>query len=86
MGGDAGAAKSQPPLRRYVIDTHTTVAGQPNFRRDFDVNVDGIAHYGMLPDFLQDLKNNGLSAEQLAPLFESAEAYIRMWEKCERMR
>lgn len=77
---------SQPPLRRYVIDTHTTVAGQPNFRRDYDINLDGIAHYGMLPDFLQDLKNDGLTPEQMAPLFNSAEAYIQMWEKCERMR
>ncbi len=22
---------------------------------DFDINWDGVAHYGMLPDFLQDL-------------------------------
>ena len=28
--------------------------------RDFDYNLDGLAHYGMLPDMLQDLKNVGL--------------------------
>ena len=61
-----------PPLTR-------SVAG----RRDFDINLDGMAHYGMLPDFLQDLRNNGATPDQLAPLFRSAEDYIKMWERCE---
>ena len=52
-------------------------------QRDFDINIDGVAHYGMLPDFLQDLKNIGLTDEDLRPLFRSAEAYIQTWEKCE---
>jgi microsomal dipeptidase-like Zn-dependent dipeptidase len=55
-------------------------------RRDFDINLDGVAHYGMLPDFLQDLRNVGLSQERLAPLFRSAEDYIRTWERCEQRR
>jgi microsomal dipeptidase-like Zn-dependent dipeptidase len=59
------------PLERYVIG-----------ERDFDVNIDGVAHYGMLPDLLQDVKNVGLTVEQLAPLFRSAEDYVRMWETC----
>ena len=37
-------------------------------RRDFDINIDGMAHYGMLPDFLQDLRNVGLTA--------------RIWPRC----
>jgi hypothetical protein len=53
-------------------------------RRDFDINLDGVAHYGMLPDFLQDLRNCGLSAPDLAPLFRSAYDYIEMWNNCER--
>ena len=52
-------------------------------RRDFDYNIDGMAHYGMLPDFLQDLRNLGLSQEDLAPLFRGAYDYIVMWEKVE---
>jgi microsomal dipeptidase-like Zn-dependent dipeptidase len=61
-----------PPLARYL-------AGP---RRDFDINIDGLAHYGMLPDFLQDLRNVGLSPEDLAPLFRSANDYVEMWEAC----
>ncbi len=51
-------------------------------RRDFDINLDGMAHYGMLPDFLQDLRNIGLTAEDLAPLFRSAYDYVQMWQTC----
>ncbi len=50
--------------------------------RDFDINLDGVAHYGMLPDLIQDLKNIGLTDADLAPLFRSAEDYIQTWEKC----
>ncbi len=53
-------------------------------RRDYDINLDGMAHYGMLPDFLQDLRNSGLTAEDLVPLFRSAYDYIQMWEMCEK--
>jgi hypothetical protein len=52
-------------------------------RRDFDINLDGMAHYGLLPDFLQDLRNQGLSIEDFAPLFRSANDYVEVWERCE---
>lgn len=58
-----------PPIARSVLGN-----------RDFDINVDGVAHAGMLPDLLQDLRNIGVTAEQLAPFFRSAEDYIAMWE------
>ena len=48
--------------------------------REFDFNLDGYAHYGMLPDFIQDLRNLGLSNQDLEPLLNSAEAYIQVWE------
>ena len=51
--------------------------------RAFDFNFDGLAHAGMLPDFVADLRSLGLQPDELAPLFNSAEAYIRMWEKAE---
>lgn len=50
-------------------------------RRDFDINIDGMAHYGMLPDLLQDMRNVGV--QQLDALYRSAEDYIRVWERCE---
>jgi microsomal dipeptidase-like Zn-dependent dipeptidase len=49
-----------------------------------DVNIDGLAYYGMLPDFLQDMRNIGITPEGLAPLFHSAEYFLRLWETCEQ--
>lgn len=51
--------------------------------RTFDINEDGLAHVDLVPDFLADLKNVGLSNADLDPLFNSAEAYIQMWERSE---
>ncbi|MFI6990736.1 membrane dipeptidase [Nonomuraea wenchangensis] len=51
-------------------------------RRDFDVNLDGMAHYGLLPDFLQDVRNIGVSAGVLDTLYDGAEQYIQVWERC----
>ena len=55
---------------------------QKTSAREFDFNTQGLAHIGLLPDMVEDLKKVGL-ANDLDPLFGSAEAYIRMWEKSE---
>jgi microsomal dipeptidase-like Zn-dependent dipeptidase len=64
--------------------THRPLTRSYAGERDFDLNLDGVAHYGMLPDLWQDLKNVGLTDEDLQPLFRSAEAYIQVWERCEQ--
>ncbi|MEO8551405.1 MAG: membrane dipeptidase, partial [Kofleriaceae bacterium] len=61
----------QPPLHAL-----TSVNG-----RTFDFNYDGLANYGMLPDMLQDTRADGLTNEQLGPLFAGAEAIVETWEK-----
>ncbi|MFT3707377.1 MAG: membrane dipeptidase [Archangium sp.] len=80
IGAGKWAALKGPnaPLER-------SVAG----KRDFDVNLDGMAHYGMMPDFFQDLSNVERAAgkpKAIAPLFRSAEGYLQMWERVERAR
>jgi len=64
-------------------DNRPLVRSKAGPRRDFDINIDGMAHYGMLPDFLQDLRNIGLTAQDLVPLFRSAFDYVEMWQTCE---
>jgi len=49
--------------------------------KTWDYNTDGFAHVGLYPDFVADLQAIGLTHDDLAPLFNSAEAYVRMWEK-----
>jgi microsomal dipeptidase-like Zn-dependent dipeptidase len=50
-------------------------------QRTFDFNTDGLAHIGMLPDFLADLEVLGIPSEELEPVFRSAERYVELWER-----
>ena len=49
--------------------------------KTFSINVDGLAHVGMLPDLIADFQAMGLSANDLQPLLHSAEGYVKLWEK-----
>lgn len=53
--------------------------------KQWDVNLEGVAHYGMLPDFLQDLHNVGLDPQDMSTLFQSSEDFARMWTRCLRV-
>ncbi|MBI3784343.1 MAG: cadherin-like beta sandwich domain-containing protein [Deltaproteobacteria bacterium] len=54
---------------------------QVSGEKTFDFNVDGLAHIGLLPDFVKDMSVIGLSDTDLDPLMRSAEEYIRLWER-----
>jgi hypothetical protein len=53
--------------------------------RDYDYNIDGLAHYGLLPDFLQDVSNQlrrgAGQVRDLSALFRSAQSYVEAWER-----
>jgi hypothetical protein len=68
------------PLHKYVVRGEV---GGKLVERDFDFNLEGMAHYGLLPDWAQDESNVGLKG-RLGPLFLGAEDFIEMWEKAER--
>jgi microsomal dipeptidase-like Zn-dependent dipeptidase len=63
-------AGRQIPITKSVIGNKT-----------FDFNEEGLAHIGMLPDLIADMQALGVRAPQLEPLFNSAEGYIRVWER-----
>lgn len=46
----------------------------------YDISFDGVAHVGMIPDFVEELRVIGLTDAELDPLWHGAEAYIRTWE------
>jgi hypothetical protein len=80
--GPLGAALYDADGRmiKHRLGAISALAGAPP--RDFDINVDGMAHYGMLPDFVQDLANVGVPAQGLATLYRGAHDYIRTWRLC----
>jgi microsomal dipeptidase-like Zn-dependent dipeptidase len=51
----------------------------------WNYNTEGVAHYGLIPDFLQDLKNIGMTPQERSTLFMSAEYFAQMWEKSVRV-
>ncbi len=48
--------------------------------RTWSLDVDGSAHYGMLSGLVQEMRLEG-SAQDMHDLFNSAEAYLRTWER-----
>jgi hypothetical protein len=70
---------SYPFTDQLGAPTPCTRAGE----RDFDFNRDGLAHYGLLPDLIADMKLVGGSDAVIDALFASARAYIEMWDRAE---
>lgn len=60
-----------------VIDKQTT--GE----RTWDFNTDGAAHYGMVPDWIEDIRIVG-GQEVVDDLFTGAESYLRTWGNAEK--
>jgi microsomal dipeptidase-like Zn-dependent dipeptidase len=56
-------------------------AGPPRLGTDFDQN--GLAHVGLLPDLVRDLKQLGVNT---AGLEGSTETFLRMWERAQSSR
>ncbi|WP_205695571.1 membrane dipeptidase [Conexibacter sp. SYSU D00693] len=77
------AGTRRPPLA-YPLRSHD---GKVRFDRQrtgervFDLNADGVAHYGLLPDLLADVARQPEGRRALGVLFRGAEAYLRTWER-----
>lgn len=52
--------------------------------RTLDFNTEGMVHLGLVAELIEDVRRDGVTDEELEPLFKSAEGYLRMWEKSER--
>ncbi len=57
-------------------------------KRVYDINADGVAQYGLYPDWIQDLRkvagrDGGNIVDDMA---RGAEAYLQMWERAEGIK
>ncbi len=69
------------PFTSYAGDVTFT---QPHLgNRTVDFDTEGMLHIGLLPELIEDARRDGVSDADLEPLFRSAEAYVRMWERAE---
>lgn len=86
FGADArcGSAQTNPityPFKSY--DGEVTFTQPELGERKVDFNQEGMIHIGLLPELIEDVRRDGVTDKALEPLFRSAEAYIRMWERAE---
>ena len=47
----------------------------------FDFNLTGLAHAGLSPDLLADMRLHGLSEADLDPFYRSARGFVNMWQR-----
>jgi microsomal dipeptidase-like Zn-dependent dipeptidase len=91
FGADANGFHAQPPARGAdkpnpvtypfkSLDGRITFDKQVSGQRIYDVNVDGVAHYGLYPDWMEQLRL--LAGQPIADdLMNGAEAYLETWER-----
>ncbi|MEX2195035.1 MAG: hypothetical protein WD844_07095 [Thermoleophilaceae bacterium] len=64
------------------FDGGVTLDRQRSGERVFDINEDGVAHYGLYPDWVEDLRM--LAGDEIVEdMARGAEAYLQMWERAE---
>lgn len=61
------------------VDGGSKLSRQTTGERTWDVNVDGVAHYGQVPDWVEDLRLVG-GQELVDDLMAGAESYLQTWE------
>jgi hypothetical protein len=74
---DASQAPLTYPFRALYCNVR--LQREQTGSRSFDLNTDGVAHYGLIADLIADMQQHGGGAA-VRSLFRSAEAYLRMWE------
>lgn len=80
QGGPRGVAAPNKVTYPYTDYFGATVHKQQSGTKTYDVNTDGVAHYGLYPDWIQDLRNQAGDAI-VDDLSRGPEAYLQMWER-----
>ena len=83
--GTQGGPRNGPNPVKYPFksaDGSVTLDRQRSGQRLFDINRDGVAHYGLYPDYIEDVRHLA-GQEMIDDLLRGSEAYLQMWERAE---
>lgn len=80
QGGPRGADAPNPVTYPFTGFGGTTIDQQRSGTRVYDINTDGVAHYGLYPDWIEDLRRLA-GDEIIEDMARGAEAYLQMWER-----
>ncbi|MEU7321057.1 discoidin domain-containing protein [Streptomyces griseoviridis] len=88
--GDHPAPRGADAADRVVYpfrsaDGGSVVDRQTSGQRTFDLNTDGAAHVGMIPDWIEDIRRVG-GQGVVDDLFRGAESYLGTWQSTEGHR
>jgi hypothetical protein len=92
-GADLGGLASQPDSESpnaisypfKSLDGSVTFGRQRTGDRTFDYNTEGVAHYGLYPDWLEDVRKRG-GPGIAQDMLHGAETYLEMWERAEGIK
>ncbi len=80
QGDPRGTDVSNPVSYPFTGLGGVEISKQVSGERTYDINADGVAHYGLYPDWIEDLRQQG--GEAIADdMARGAEAYLQMWER-----
>lgn len=83
LGGQPGPrpdVATDPLVYPFTNEFGLTFDRQVSGNRTFDLNRDGMAHYGLLADQMQDFRERA-GSEAYEAIMNSAEGYLQMWER-----
>ena len=86
QGNPRGADVPNPVEYPFTGMGGVTVDKQRAGERVYDINVDGVAQYGLYPDWIEDLRQVAGGADGTAivdDMARGAEAYLQTWERAE---
>lgn len=84
IGTDVGGFYPLPHRDTSIVVTYdSTFARCQTCNRTWDINIDGVAHYGLMPDYIRSWAPAGMTAPEMQVFMSSAEHFTQMWEKCE---
>lgn len=85
QGNPRGADAKNPVRYPFTGLGGVTIDKNTSGQRTYDINVDGVSHYGLYPDWIEDLRRQGGNAiaDDMA---RGAEAYLQTWERAEGAR
>lgn len=80
QGNPRPGAASNPVTYPFTALGGVKVYKQVSGKQVYDINTDGVAHYGLYPDWIEDLRKIAGPAI-VKDLYRGSEAYLQTWER-----
>lgn len=80
QGDPRGAGVANPVTYPFTGYNGVVIGKQQSGQRTYDINADGVSHYGLYPDWVEDLRKLA-GPDIVQDLARGTEAYLQTWER-----